>query len=365
MDEFITATLAKAFTDVSYTPEITEFYQEVAADLKEAALAKMKQDSTLTAQTAVQAAYAEMGDLEAVVQLMMQGGTDDKFEELPALQTAKAYQQAFDSQHITQVQVTGTGAKVQLVQSATEQLTVTYTQRGFFKGKVAVEQAAGVVTITLPDVQPWAFMIPFKHPRQTVEIGVPTMFAGEINIISHHGVITSQQLTAPAATIMIQNKAGVVELQTTEVAAITLRTKSGNLKLTHCQTNELAFDVQSGNLQVFDVRGQMTLNLKSGNAKLQQVTGAGTFSVQSGNLTVNWQQVLGDVQLTLQNGHIKNDLPLDDAFSFDLKSQNGVVKVGRSATFTVNTLGHQAGYTALNPQYQVLGNVRSGHLRVR
>jgi|GEM_PF-4957129 len=365
MDDMITAALAPIFANVTTNSEVADFYQEVAADLKESAQVKLMQDSALTERMAVQLALAEMGDLAGVVQLLAAAGDEQQFAQLPVLQTLKQIQQLFDPNVIHHVRVQAKGAKIQFVQSVTADISVTYNQRGFFKGGLAMVQRDDVLELNLPVMQPWANLVPFKHPRQTLVIGVPEQFLGQVTLNTHNGVAEFDHLVVPNLAVDVNNKAGNLVLNDIAVAKVALRTKSGNIKVTASNSNSWQADINAGNLTVVDTNGHFDVRVLTGNAKLKQVLGAGDFTVESGNLMVDWRGLQGNVTFNMQNGNIKNTVPLDTAFAFDLQSQNGVVKVTRPASYDVETVSYAKGRTAIDAVYQITAKSRGGNLHFR
>ena len=346
MNEIIEQALAPVFAGVKRTDEVNDFYDEVRADLAEAAQDKMATNAMLSQEAAVKAALTEMGDLHEAVKMM---ADDETLTPAPQIEpiTGKPgnVELTVEAAGLRKVKIDGHYTDVRLTMSETAEFTVKTMQRGYFNGEVAFKTTDGQLKITMPEPKKWSFVVPFAHPHQTIELGVPAEFAGELTVETKAGNVWIENLVTPALTLVLEAKTGNVRIADAEMHLTRVKMKAGNLHMDNV-TTEFETDVKSGNTKVVDAKG------------------FGQLAGQSGNLRVDWDELQGDVHLRLRSGNIKNVLPQTASFKFDAQSESGVVKVKRDGEFDVKTMSYVKGETDDRAEYLVKAQVKSGNVKM-
>lgn len=364
MNDLIVDVLKADFKGVEQTQDVKDFYIEVSADLHESAEARLKETSSLTPAEAVRQAHDEMGDLKSLVKVI--ANNDAEMVQEIELEEQRKVSEQISITGINKIDLEAGTSNIKLVQSKSADIEISYTQRGFFQGKLNIVNHDGTLNIKVPLPKSWAYAIPFAHPRQLIQVGLPSAFEGTLAVESATGNLRATHIDAPNMYFDFKNKSGNMRLVNLVIAQLSVRLKSGNLRIDNVVAEDWQLNLKSGNLNVSDSTGKFDVVLKSGNAKFTDITGLGTFEGKSGNLTVDWRKVTGDIILAIKSGNIKSALPNNEtAFAFEAQSGNGTVKVDYTATFDVKTMSYIIGQVGDEPKFTISGKSQSGNVRFR
>ena len=155
-----------------------------------------------------------------------------------------------------------------------------------------------------------------------------------------------------------------IENLVTPTLTLALEAKTGNVQIADAEMRLTRVKMKAGNLHMDNVMTEFETDVKSGNTKVVAAKGFGQLAGQSGNLTVDWDELQGDVHLRLRSGNIKNVLPQTATFKFDAQSESGVVKVNRDGEFDVKTMSYVKGETDGRAEYLVKAQVKSGNVKM-
>ncbi|MCO7127108.1 DUF4097 domain-containing protein [Sporolactobacillus shoreicorticis] len=102
---------------------------------------------------------------------------------------------------------------------------------------------------------------------------------------------------------------------------------SGSADLRGISVNSAQVDVHSGHLRMDQLHARSAkLDIRSGNLNVTRFSGAFHAQVRSGNLTMGVAKLSGPVKITVNSGLAKVDLPNDADFSFNGKTNSGIIR---------------------------------------
>ncbi|GAK30050.1 hypothetical protein WOSG25_011400 [Weissella oryzae SG25] len=371
MNEIIQTALAPIFEGVSQNSEVADFYRELTSDLAESAQNIRAAEPNLTKAEAVNRALDGMGDLRAVALMIAETNSADK--QLPISDEAiidwakKGQKQVFRAIPVDRVQnviINALDADVRIVASHTDDLEVDYYQRGINGQAVQIDENDGNIRIILPRPSFMDYVIPFRHPRQFLEVRLPEDILGTLRLDARAGRVVLDNFKTADLDIAVILTAGSLRIEQVTVNRFDLGTKAGNIRANRVKADEWRVVARAGNIRLVDVEGDFDVAVRSGNVILDAAIGHGIFKATSGNIRTNWRQVIGDLNFAAESGTVKARVPLSDQFKFNLQSQSGIVRLKRDAHYEVQVQGYAKGQTLGTAEYNIVARVTSGVVKV-
>lgn len=356
-DNLISAILKPIFANYPQSDDSRDFYNEVAADVREAAQDLLDSNDATTPEQAVKLAVDSMGDLTEPLQLI--SGTPS-----PAISQNDLDTSSWSTDLVTHIVLHADETKVNLVASPDDQIHVhQYQQPKLTSTKVKIKTTKETLSIEAPSPRWFQYLIPFRHPKSTVEIALPSQFAGHIEAELVAGTLSvenvNNQLQAKVAL-----SSGSLSINHVQIKTLSAQLNSGQFKARHFASDSLQLAVHSGAIQLSNVESTFDISAHSGTIKGNVLTGQGQFTAHSGALVLDWQHVNGAVTILNHSGTVKIQTPMKDSFKFDLQAKSGTVKVARDATYSVQVLGAAIGQIGDTPQYAIKVEDHSGTIRL-
>ncbi|GAX04842.1 hypothetical protein IWT25_00136 [Secundilactobacillus pentosiphilus] len=356
-DNLISTFLKPIFANYPQTDDSRDFYNEVAADVREAAQDLLDSNDATTPEQAVKLAVDSLGDLTEPLQLI--SGTQS-----PAISQNSSANSSWSADLITRIVMHADETKVNLVASPDDQIHVhQYQQPKLASTKVQIKTLENTLSIEAPSPRWFQYLIPFRHPKSTVEIALPSQFAGHLEAELKSGTLSIENVKNQLQAKVVLSS-GSLSINHAWIKTLSAQINSGQFKARHFASNSLQLDVHTGTIQLSNVESTFDISTHSGTIKGNVLTGKGQFTAHSGALFLDWQHVNGDVTVINHSGTVKIQTPMKDSFKFDLQAKSGTVKVTRNATYSVQVLGAAIGQVGDRPQYDVKVEDHSGTIRL-
>lgn len=372
MKDEIDQVLVPIFNSAQQTPEINDFYREVAADLFESASALQQENPELSDEEAVQRALLAVGDLRPVIDFIASQETANGKTVGDAINSSERWikkgqrevLRVLPSDQVQNLNIIAQDASVNFTASMTYNIEIEYRQKGINGQTIQTEIRDGNVRVVLPKPRSIDYLIPLRHPHQQLEVRLPLSFLGSVRLDARNGNVNLRNFETPDLDIAVILTAGNLRITNVQANRFDFGTKSGNIRIEQSKADFWRLVARAGNVRVDDVTGKFDVAVRSANIVLDETIGSGTFKVTSGNIRTNWRQVTGDLSFAADSGTIKSRVPVQDGFNFNLQAQQGIVRLAREAQYEVRVQGYAKGKTLTSSQYNIVARVKSGLVRI-
>lgn len=403
----IEQTLKKHFSKFNATPETTELYNDLLADLNEATEDRVNQGET--PENAVAASLATLTDLDQILTTIASQPQTTHFDnsQLNRLYdrffaTKLVHTLSYSIEQLNQIFIDYRYAKITLAPTTGDKLIVNEYMNadrtnGYATGKIIGDK--------LKVEQPRR--IPLAILRERIEVLIPNQFTGFVYLQNKNGNLKIDDLSGAYiletsltnGTITSHNlQLNQIHLQTTsgsiqgvflQAEQIQLLSNSGDLKLTestglhpnsmisgkvksgqihfaHLTADEINVECLSGNVDSHTLTAkQLNLTDHSGNVQGQGLVGSGHFTSRSGNLSLSFSQINADLTVITTSGSVVIKMPTDSSYHFQTNSNSGRVSLPYGATYlTPRQQRHQNGLVGENPKITVNAKTTSGSIKI-
>ncbi len=386
LKQAIEAKIAPIFSDYPDNSEIQELHQEISSDLLASASDKI--NSGVAQSTAVEDAIKEFGDIEDLLDQVMQQSDgdsqinrplrinksennyfqefDDNFDLNSSIdfktQRLKLVNEInFDMGEIQQILVQYHYAKINVLPSDNEKIVLQeYISRDNPDYYANTNQSGDKLTISQGK---YPYLLPLKV---IIQLMIPKNYRGKLMVDDNAGITNISDI-ANLSQLTLKSNSGSCQIQNVSAVESRISANSGTLKVNRFKSSEqLIVEIKSGSFKFDDLLSQdLQVSLKSGVVKGQEFVGGGSIKTTSGSINFGIKDLSNDLRIEANSGTltIVPDSALD--YNFDLSAKSGTVKSPRNAVMDHDTLSFQDGKVGKNPQHLIRAVAKSGTIKLK
>lgn len=197
-----------------------------------------------------------------------------------------------------------------------------------------------------------------------IEVYLPESYNEALKITTTDGNIDITNVTLDMKSIRIDSTSGILKLNEATASDIYLSSTSGKLELGTLKGEQIKIETTKGSVTCEKVEGNVSYTSTSGNAAFLSAIGSGTYKANnSGKLSVNYEEVTGDLSLYNKNDSVNLKLPQALDFKFKATTKNGSVKTDFQGNIAVSG-NTTSGTVGSNPTVTVKVETKNGNIEV-
>ncbi|QBO36538.1 hypothetical protein EQG49_08650 [Periweissella cryptocerci] len=361
VEQAVDAKLAELFEKYPNTAEMQDFRGELRSDILESVQEKVEGGAGL--KTALNAALADFGDLDSTIKeisnVEANFAADERPEKVGLFSRVKLVNSTqTDLNAVTEIQFDLKDLIINVQPGNSDLLEIdeymTKQKPEYFIKQV---RQGGRLIITSGNKP----LLGNLHQR--LEVRLPLTYVETLTIDLKSGLINIDNIQQ-SVKLNIVSTSGITKLNNVDVREITGKTSSGSWKASHVSTQLLQAQVKSGTMKLDDVTAQFQMDTTSGSIKGTNLHGAGDITVKSGTTRLDFDELIGDLNLNGNSGTIRVNTPMNQDFLFDLQAKSGTVAVKREAEYQYDVQALKVGQTAADAKYKISAKVKSGTVRI-
>lgn len=362
MDELIKNRLNKIFSKYNSESnvEISEFYDEVYANLVSSANFYKEKNLDASDEKAVKNAFDNLGDIEPVIQSFSEL-KNVKNEEQSNITTSKL----FAVKDINTIKIRGIYSTVKVVETKNKEIEFKYVQKNVSTGNINFENFGKELIVKMPELKWTTYLNFFKKPKQTLEVRIPKKYAGQIDINIQAGDVGVNNLDNSKLELEIESSAGRVRLNELKIKELQIDTKAGAVYLNKIAAKNIEIENKAGLVMVENSESNFDAKVSAGEMKLNEISGAGKFYNRSGMLSANFKHLNGNIDFGTGSGVTKIEMPQKEEYSFELSSKKGTVEIKDAVNFEAESLGYARGSKGKKPKNHLSARANVGVVSVK
>ncbi|WP_407885490.1 DUF4097 family beta strand repeat-containing protein [Levilactobacillus sp. N40-8-2] len=178
------------------------------------------------------------------------------------------------------------------------------------------------------------------------------------NVRSTNGSVRLNQMVALNYQVTSTN--GSVTVDDTEGTG-KIDSTNGSIRLTN-HMGDAALNSRNGSIKASGFTGKLESKSRNGAIRVQNLTGGGRLSSGNGRVSVQVSDLTSDLVIA---GNGSTDVEVaNDAYNFDVRNDDGTVRVPRVAQLTLNDSHHKIGAVGTTPTATVKIDTVHGSIRV-
>ncbi|WP_125573588.1 DUF4097 family beta strand repeat-containing protein [Levilactobacillus huananensis] len=171
-----------------------------------------------------------------------------------------------------------------------------------------------------------------------------------------NGAIKIDELKSTTYSIRSDNGAVTLGSLTGKGAVETI---NGAIRVTN-QSGDLQVNSRNGGVRVDGMNGQLICIARNGGVRVKGLTGDGDIRARNGRVSA---QVTGNMKVQ-SHGNVSLEVPVGQAYRFDLRNEEGTVRAPRDAHFKLDDRHHKIGCVGENPDMAVTVDSRQGTVEI-
>ncbi|MDO1605487.1 DUF4097 family beta strand repeat-containing protein [Lactobacillus sp. YT155] len=199
------------------------------------------------------------------------------------------------------------------------------------------------------------------YVKTKIEIRIPANYAHKFSLMNKNGHVWIDNLNSKSE-LSITASNGATKIENAEIDKLNVFCANGSMKLNRVATKEAKLISNNGAIVVDRIKGDLEVRSKNGSMKISNITGSGEFKNNNGSIKLDFEEVLGNITTSSNNGSTKVSVPKDLEAEFVLQSKIGGVSNKmdfvnykyQSRSFTQGFLNN-----ATDPKYTI--NCKSNH----
>ncbi len=178
------------------------------------------------------------------------------------------------------------------------------------------------------------------------------------DVQSTNGSVRLNQMTALNYRVVSTN--GSVTVDDTQGTG-KIESTNGAIRLTN-HTGDAVLNSRNGAIKVNGFTGQLASKSRNGAIRVQNLAGGGRLSSGNGRVSVQVSDLTSDLEIT---GNASAEVEVaNEAYNFDVRNDDGTVRVPRVAQLTLDDSHHKIGTIGATPVVTVKINTVHGSVRV-
>ncbi|MDR0899186.1 MAG: DUF4097 domain-containing protein [Lactobacillaceae bacterium] len=372
MNENLKTAVDKLFADYEMNQELQDFKDEVLSDLEASTDLIKEKDSKLSDAQVVKQALSQLGDLKPVIESITVIDEANNSQVPPQDTLTKDFEIAgllnIDIDTSTPRVLVGMDTNfttvVSIKESTDSKVHVVYNSKNITE-TLDVAQTDTDLRLTLPELnwkQRWS---PFKKVRMTLEVSIPKKYAGAITLNANHSDIKVSSLDNKKSDLFIHAQGSRLKLNDLTLNSIDLHASGAQVFVTKVDAVDFSSEVNAADVIYRATKAKFNLSSEAGSIKMSEIKGQGIFSNSAGYLNIEFDELLGHVELESEAG--ENIFKVDpiEKFNFELAAKAGTVDVKRDATFEALATDYARGTTAKNAKNNIKAQIYAGTIELR
>lgn len=197
-----------------------------------------------------------------------------------------------------------------------------------------------------------------------VEVYLPSSYSSNIKVTTTDGDIDMSELVLNLESVRVDTTSGTLTLDKAAAGEIYLSSTSGKLMLGELAADQIRIETTQGAVVCEKIEGEVAYTSTSGNAEFLSASGSGTFRANnSGALSVNYDEVTGDLAFFNKNDDVQVSLPEDLEFEFEAITKNGRIDTDFQGNISVNG-DLTSGTVGSSPTVTVKVETKNGNIEV-
>ena len=197
-----------------------------------------------------------------------------------------------------------------------------------------------------------------------VEVYLPENYSKSLKVTGTDGNIDMSEIEPKLASLRVDCTAGILKLKSAKAGAIQLSTTSGKLELGELTAGRIRIETTEGEVDCAKARGYIDYTTTSGNGIFRSVSGSGAYRADnSGRLSVNYEEVTGNLLLYNKNDSVELQLPEELSFAFKAVTRNGRCDTDFQEAVSMNG-GSTEGIVGSSPAVTVEVETKNGNIQV-
>lgn len=180
-----------------------------------------------------------------------------------------------------------------------------------------------------------------------------------VAIRSTNGAVRVDQLTATGYQVTSTN--GAVTLTNVDGDG-KVESSNGAIRLTD-QTGNTTLNSRNGAIRIEGLTGQVNGTSRNGAIRIHRLSGGGHLHSGNGKISVDVSELTTDLRLT-GNGGASVEMPGQATYKFDVRNDDGSLRVPRVAQLTLDDSHHKIGAIGENATHTVMIDTVHGSIRL-
>ncbi|AVH74915.1 DUF4097 family beta strand repeat-containing protein [Weissella koreensis] len=346
------------FADYEMILPLQEFKQEVLADANEALRDYRIAHPQIAEDKAIEHVMQDLVDLTPIIEMI--NGEQNK--NLPSvLKTGNEYEEINVNVFAGQVFiVAGQGSTPKVEQVFNHEHP---------ELAVKIDDRLKSYNITTPRLSGWGLFSIFKETtrsrfRNVIKIELPMAYQGDLNLKLNAGEVFITDL-ALEQHLNLTVSAGVLHVNRVHSQDVRLDLRAGKANLKDVTVNKiLQGSVSAGELTLRQVYADFKMNIAAGNVNGVDVSGSGDFDVNAGNLSLEWDQVLNDLDFGTALGNINVRFKPETSYHLNGHTTMGSIRILRDHQVQMGSDNLKA-QVGEKPTFNVIAQTSFGNIVIK
>lgn len=350
---------------------LEEFKNEVEADASEAYSDYQVSHPRASEGEVIDHVLSDLGDLDAVID-MIAGETSNQVYQMDGKISCHEDTPQDDQlpDVIQNVDVNVYAGQVFIMQGTGSQVKVEQVfNHEHAELAVVINETPQQYAVTMPRLSGRGLLGLFSATtsnrfKNVIKVELPAHFKGVLNLKLNAGEVFMTDLVLQNQ-LDITVSAGTLHVNRLEASELMLTLLAGRAHLQQVKVQKLVKGtVSAGELYLEQVEAKFDLNIAAGVVTGQRLIGSGHFDVNAGSLSVDWQTVDAQLDLTTALGSIRVGFDSQASYTIQGYSTLGLIRVLRPHQVQSST-GNLTAQVGNDPKFKVTAQTSFGNITIR
>ncbi|MFL1696330.1 DUF4097 family beta strand repeat-containing protein [Weissella kandleri] len=373
MNEKLKQEIEAIFADRENNLALEEFKNEVEADANEAYSDYQVSHPRASEGEVIDHVLSDLGDLDAVIDMIAGEAPNqiyqiDGDEESPRHEDEQQDAQVPDV--IQNVDVNVYAGQVFIMQGTGSQVKVEQVfNHEHAELAVVINETPQEYAVTMPRLSGRGLLGLFSATtsnrfKNVIKVELPAHFKGVLNLKLNAGEVFMTDLVLQNQ-LDITVSAGTLHVNRLEASELMLTLLAGRANLQQVKLQKFfKGTVSAGELHLDQIEAKFDLNVAAGVVTGQRLMGSGHFDVNAGSLSLDWQTVDAQLDLTTALGNIRVGFDAQASYTIQGYSTLGMIRVLRPHQVQSST-ANLAAQVGDNPKFKVTAQTSFGNITIR